>query len=128
MIIMAEKKVSCKFTIQFNPADPTHHQTVDVLNQQGRRKAQFLVNAVMHYIHCPETPEIPQTAPINTDAIENIVRRILHEKSTSEPAPQDASKAKRERHAEKLQYEDAADMIGDDGLAAIRNTMTVFRK
>ena len=128
MIIMAEKKVRCKFTIQFNPADPAHQQTVDILNQQGRRKAQFLVNAVMHYLHCPKTPEIPQEAPINTDAIEIIVRRILQEKNASEPTLQDAFKAKRERHADNLQYDDATDMVGEDGLAAIRNTMAVFRK
>lgn len=125
---MAEKKERYKFTIQFSPADPSHQQTVDILNQQGRRKAQFLVNAVMHYLHCSETPEIPQEMPINTDAIEIIVRRILQEKSTYAPAPQNTSKTKRERHAENIQYEDAADMLGEDGLAAIRNTMAVFRK
>ena len=125
---MAEKKDRCKFTIQFNPADPAHQQTVDILNQQGRRKAQFLVNAVMHYLHCSETPEIPQATPINTEAIEIIVRRILQEKSTYAPAQQDTPKAKRERHVENMQYEDAANLVGEDGLTAIRNTMAVFRK
>ena len=37
---MPEKKEQNKFTIQFNPADPAHRQTIDILNQQGRRKAQ----------------------------------------------------------------------------------------
>ena len=124
---MAEKKERCKFTIQFNPADPSHQQTVEILNQQGRRKAQFLVNAVMHYLHCSESLEIPQVAPTNTDAIEVIVRRILQEQNTSAPTTPDTSKIKRERHAENIQYEDAADMIGEDGLAAIRNTMALFR-
>ena len=50
---MAEKKEQNKFTIQFNAADPSHRQVADLLNQQGRRKAQFLVNAVQHYLHCP---------------------------------------------------------------------------
>ena len=45
---MREKKDPYKFTIQFNPSDPTHQQTAVLLNRQGRRKAQFLVNAVMH--------------------------------------------------------------------------------
>lgn len=125
---MAEKKERCKFTIQFSPADPTHQQTVDILNQQGRRKAQFIVNAVMHYLHCPETPEIPQAAPINTDAIEVVVRRILQEQNASVSNTHEEPKIKRTRHTENIQYEDAADMLGDDGLAAIRNTMAVFRK
>ena len=37
---MPEKKEQNKFTIQFNAADPSHRQVADVLNRQGRRKAQ----------------------------------------------------------------------------------------
>lgn len=69
---MAEKKEQNKFTIQFNAADPSHRQVADLLNQQGRRKAQFLVNAVQHYLHCPETPDIPQPAPVDIHTIEDI--------------------------------------------------------
>ena len=71
------KKDLYKFTIQFSEGDPLHQQTAAILNQQGRRKAQFLVNAVMHYLHCKETPDIPQSAPVDVDAIEAIVRRIM---------------------------------------------------
>lgn len=74
---MCKKKDPYKFTIQFNPSDPTHQQTVVLLNQQGRRKAQLLVNAVMHYIHCSQTPDIPQTPPVDTALIETIVRKVL---------------------------------------------------
>ena len=73
------KKDLYKFTIQFSEGDPLHQQTAAILNQQGRRKAQFLVNAVMHYLHCKETPDIPQSAPVDVDAIEAIVRRIMEE-------------------------------------------------
>ena len=58
---MAEKKSLYRFTIGFNPGDPSHRQVAELLNRQGRRKAQFLVNAILHYIHCPETPEIGNT-------------------------------------------------------------------
>ena len=37
------------------------------------------MNTVLHYIHCSETPDIPQQPPINTDVIETIVRRIMEE-------------------------------------------------
>lgn len=73
------KKDLYKFTIQFSEGDPLHQQTAAILNQQGRRKAQFLVNAVMHYLHCKEMPDIPQSAPVDVDAIEEIVRRIMEE-------------------------------------------------
>ena len=82
---MAKKDIY-KFTIQFSGGDPQHQQVAEILNQQGRRKAQFLVNTVLHYIHCSETPDIPQPSPVNTDAIEAIVRRIMEEYS-EKPTP-----------------------------------------
>lgn len=85
---MAAKKDPYKFTIQFNPADPIHLQTADLLNRQGRRKAQFLVNAVMHYIHCSQTPDIPQAPPLDTKLIETVVRQILKEQQIMPPAPE----------------------------------------
>lgn len=78
---MACKKYENKFTIQFNAADPAHQQIIKVLNQQGRKKAQFLVNAIQHYIHCPETPEIPQSYSPDMNMIEAIVLRILNERN-----------------------------------------------
>lgn len=45
---MGEKKDSFRFTVQFNAGDPSHQQVAAILNEQGRRKAQFLVNAVTH--------------------------------------------------------------------------------
>lgn len=66
---MPEKRIPYRFTIGFSPGDPAHQAVADLLNQQGRRKAQFLVNAVLHYIHCSETPEITevQTHPAQVD-------------------------------------------------------------
>lgn len=126
---MPEKKEQNKFTIQFNPADPAHRQVIDILNQQGRRKAQFLVNAVQHYLHCPETPDIPQAAPLDARSIEDIVRRILKEQNKPVPAIQEAVKEYISHpKIESIHYDEAAEMLGEDGLAAIANTITAFRK
>ena len=84
---MAKKDIY-KFTIQFSSGDPQHQQVAEILNRQGRRKAQFLVNTVLHYIHCTETPDIPQQPPVNIDSIETIVRRIMEEYS-EKPTRQD---------------------------------------
>lgn len=128
---MAEKKELYKFTIQFNPADPTHRQTADLLNQQGRRKAQFLVNAVMHYIRCPETPDMTPPAVLDTSLIETVVRRILKEqKMDAAPAntkPESPPKVL-SQSSEAVQFNEASDMLGAEGLAAIANTMAMFRK
>ena len=73
-----------KFTIQFNNADPQHHQAVEILNKHGRRKAQFIVNAVLHYNANGSNGET-----VNYSDLENIVRKIIcdqnhFEKNTDE--------------------------------------------
>ncbi len=128
---MAKKKEDNKFTIQFNPADPQHAQTIAILNQQGRRKAQFITNAVTHYLHCSNTPDIPQAVPIDTAAIEAIVRRIMEEHSKASSAPKEDMKEVPKRSVSKtesIRYDEAAELLGEDGIAAIANTMAMFRK
>lgn len=125
---MVEKKDLCRFTVQFNASDPCHQQTVDILNQQGRRKAQFIVNAVMHYLHCPETPDIPQPILADTALIESIVRRILSE-SLTVPDPQVVPKPERKiRSSKSIQFDQAADLLGEEGMAAIASSLASFRK
>ena len=34
-------------------------------NSQGRSKAQFIANAITHYLYCSQTPDIPQNMPYN---------------------------------------------------------------
>ncbi len=123
------KKDLYKFTIQFNSGDPQHQQTAEILNQQGRRKAQFLVNAVLHYIHCSETPDIPQPVPIDVGTIESIVRRIMGEQSERKtPSEAKQEPVKRSVKSEQIDFDEAADLLGEDGMAAIRNTMANFRR
>ena len=125
---MAKKDIY-KFTIQFSSGDPQHQQVAEILNRQGRRKAQFLVNTVLHYIHCSETPDIPPQPPVNTDAIETIVRRIIEEYS-EKPTRQDVRKTpeKKTVKSEEIAFDDAAELLGEDGIAAVRNTIASFRR
>ena len=74
---MGEKKDAFRFTVQFNAGDPSHQQVAAILNEQGRRKAQFLVNAVIHYINCPESPEATAAPKIDRQTVERLVREIL---------------------------------------------------
>ena len=100
-----------------------------MLNLQGRRKAQFVVNAVQHYLHCSETPDIPQPAPIDTVAIETIVRRIMEEQSNGQTPPEAVQESvRRSVKSEQIDFGDAAELLGEDGVAAIRNTMASFRR
>ena len=70
-----------RFSIKFNENDPAHDAVIRLLEKQGpRSKAQFLVNAVLHYINCPETPDIAIPQTIDRAAIEEIVAEILGRK------------------------------------------------
>lgn len=91
---MTDKKDPGKFTIRFNICDPQHKAVIDLLNRQGRSKAQFLVSAVLHYINCKETPEVSVPVP-NQAALEEMILAILAKnqsylKKQPEPKPSTA--------------------------------------
>ena len=92
--VMTDKKDPGKFTIRFNICDPQHKAVIDLLNRQGRSKAQFLVSAVLHYINCKETPEVSVPVP-NQAALEEMILAILAKnqsylKKQPEPKPSTA--------------------------------------
>ena len=74
---MAEKKSSARFSIQFNEHDSRHLQVMAILNAQGRHKAQYIANAILHYINCNNTPAIPQDDAALRQAVEAMVAEIL---------------------------------------------------
>lgn len=79
---MNGKKDPGKFTVRFNIADPQQREVVETLDKQGRCKAQFLTNAVLHYIHCTIVPDV-QSAPVTTsEEIERIVRNVLSQQQS----------------------------------------------
>lgn len=87
------KKDRERFSIKFNENDPSHLAVIDILEQQGsRRKAQFIVNAVLHYIHCKETPDITATQPaaqlVDKAYIESVIREIMCQQQTVTAAVQ----------------------------------------
>lgn len=126
---MAEKKEPGKFTFGFNNTDPQHRVVIDLLNQQGRRKAQFIVNAVLHYIHCAETPVIPQPAQIDIKVIEEVVLRILRQQSVADPVPEPKQTPdKRPTISESIHMDEMEDLLGKDGMSTIVNTLAAFRR
>ena len=83
---MAQKKDRSRFSIKFRENDPAHERTICILESQGQRNiAPFLVNAVLHYVQCSETPnmscmltEKPQPVMDKSD-IEDVVKEILRQ-------------------------------------------------
>lgn len=125
---MAGKKEPGKFTIKFNILDPAHRQVIDTLEPMGRTKAQFIANAVLHYLHCSQTPDIPQPATTDYTAVEAIVRRILENRLQEPPAqPKPQETKKKLRKSEDIRLDDAEAVLGEDGMAAIADTLSAFR-
>ena len=69
---MDTKKDPGKFTIRFSMSDPRQKKAVAELNAQGRLKAQFLTNAILHYVGIETVSGVPSRAEL-----EAIVRSIL---------------------------------------------------
>ncbi len=130
--MVSEKKDHFKFTIQFSPGDPHHRQVAEFLNDQGRRKAQFIVNAVQHYINCKEMPEISMPAPLDYAAIEAVVMQILEQRlsyTVSEPdEPAHSPKGRKMIcKSDSIRFSEVSDALGQDGIEAIMSSLTAIR-
>ena len=76
---MERKKDRARFTIKFNENDPMHKEVIGLLEKQGpRQKAQFIANAIFHYIHCSQTLEQAVRPEIDRAEIEAIVREMFN--------------------------------------------------
>jgi MoxR-like ATPase len=131
---MGDKMIDTRFTIQFSRTDPSHLQVAEILNRQGRRsKAQYIVAAVLHYESCTENPNIQHTPGLDIKVIEAVVNRILMSKEDKEAdavvalAPIKHSK-KLTSNIEKISFDDAIEVLGEDGFNAVASTLNMFRR
>lgn len=85
-----------RFTLLFNQTDPRHRRVVEILNQQGKSKSQYIVTAILHYIDCNKLPvdstsEYQSLQSLADRIIEQTAKRVLDglEKTAirSSPAP-----------------------------------------
>lgn len=83
---MAGKKERSRFSIKFNENDPMHEMVINILEQQGpHQKAQFIANAVLHYMNCSETPDIHPAQTMSRTEIEKIVMEIMQQQGKGQP-------------------------------------------
>lgn len=108
---MDTKKDPGKFTIRFCMSDPRQKRAVEELNAQGRLKAQFLTNAILHYVEGTAIlPPQEELEPI----LERIMKRMLDERADTTAKP-----------AEKI---DSSEPFSADDLATIAGTLQAFRR
>lgn len=133
---MSVKKDRERFSIKFNENDPSHDAVIRLLEQQGpHRKAQFIVNAVLHYINCEKTPDILSPQAIDRESIEEIVMEILNRNRDGYEKKGKAEDAKVEIKVEQTAFELEQTQNGEwiqkevdsATLALIADTMSAFR-
>ena len=141
---MGGKKQPGRFTIQFNAAEPQQRQVIELLNQQGRRKAVFLTCAVLAYCGQGSAPAIPPPSPppsIEPAMIEQIVQKVLRQNVPAAPTQKEVAGAlasagcSRDETAFQPPCASAASSLPaddsdlpDPDLAAICDTIDAFRR
>lgn len=131
---MGGKMAETRFTIQFSRTDPSHLQVAEILNRQGRRsKAQYIVNAVLHYENCNETPHISRSAELDEKVIEAVVNRILQNREEKGQDRKNGTalgkESKKEvQTAKEISIEDALAALGPEGFNVVVGTLDMFRK
>lgn len=120
---MGGKKAPGRFTIQFNMGDPQQRTVAELLEPQGRRKAQFLTSAVLCYVQEPQG-QGGASGEINEAVLEQMMLSVLkrHPQLTAStpkdaPAPVNAAPPS-------SAWSDG----GGDALQAITNTLAAFQK
>ena len=112
-----EKKTEYRFNIILNSGDPMHKTAINALNNQGRHKSQFIVNAIVHYVM--NDANAGKAMVPDTEEIRSICREILSEmldSITREPV--------------QLVQEEEAEIESEPDIdfGAIADTLSGFRK
>lgn len=136
---MKEKKDRERFSIKFNENDPTHDTVIRLLEKQGpHSKAQFIVNAILHYVNCSETSDISAAQTADRASIEKIVMEILNNRDNGqqdtvngigsskaireEPVPAGLQEQRRDAEPKQEAMDEAAWAMIADTMSAFRNS------
>ena len=128
---MGIKKDRSRFTIKFNENDPTHETVIRLLEKQApRNKANFIANAILHYIHCPEISDTPiyNVKYIDAKTVEEIVLRILEQKNRIQKinTETESKQLNNEIKLKKINKQSLPD-VDTKIIGLIKNTMMEFR-
>ncbi len=114
---MDGKKDPGKFTFRFNLCDPRQRRAAELLNRQGRSKAQFIANAMLHYVD--SQPSASQGGPaMDSEQLRLLVEDILAQRQSQ---PQQAAPAPPAAPADN-------DPLNDTERHMIFETLNAFKK
>ncbi len=115
------RKMPGRFTIQFNMEDPQQRAAAGILEQQGRRKAQFLASAILQYTQSGGTLS---PGGVDIDTVKQMMLELLNNDpdfSSTVAKVQDA--AEQSPPAESWNEPDS-----DETMTAISKTLAAFQK
>ena len=61
-------------TLSFNEYDFRHRKVLDIINSRPRGMTELVVNAVLHFVSCPDAEK-----EFNKEAIKELVREVILE-------------------------------------------------
>ena len=127
---MGEKKQPGRFTLQFNLNDPQQQTVSELLEQQGRHKAQFITSAVLLYVQCPKPQGRGGDPPaMDEAAMERMLLSILEKHPRFAAAAPGEPPETEEPPAPAAPVRGPwADTMGDDALKAINDTLAMFQQ
>ena len=130
---MNSKKYNTRFTIQFSDIDPDHLEVVDILNKlKHRGKAQYIVNAVKQYENGVAAADTERPSRFDEKVIEAVVNRLMLDREfVAQSKPDAAVSAKQGEEQtlpfEEIDFDDALEALGEDGLKAVAGALEMFR-
>lgn len=126
---MGEKKQPGRFTLQFNMKDPQQKTVSELLEQQGRHKAQFITSAVLQYIQPAVPKESTDDMPaIDKDTLVRMLLSIMDKTQYTTPlpgGPTHTAKAPAQTSSKTKGWDNP---VGDDALMAISETLAAFQQ
>lgn len=127
---MSEKKAPGRFTLQFNLKDPQQRAVSELLEQQGRHKAQFITSAILRYIQYPNPQEHDSRQPaMDETALERMLSSFLEKHPLFTAAPADNVPQVRESPAQESSGTKVWNSsIDDDAIRAISDTLSAFQQ
>ena len=99
-----------RIVLQFNEFDFRHRKVLDILRARPRNMTDLVVNAILHFVSCPDAEQ-----EFNKAAIREVIVEVINEMQANGPFILNSSKPDNSQ----LSDEDASD-LGD--------FMSAFRK
>jgi len=99
-----------RIVLQFNEFDFRHRKVLDILRARPRNMTDLVVNAILHFVSCPDAEQ-----EFNKSAIRNIVMEVLQEMQSNGSLTLNAPK------------EDTSE-LSDEDASELGDFMSAFRK